>query len=401
MAFDSVRSAAKYFTPTAPIDEKELFAGRIDQVRSLIDVVNQRGQHAILFGERGVGKTSLANVISKFFTFDTLSCPRVNCDGLDDFGTVWQKLFAEINVSDFSREAGFVKPLIETLRPASTYFERDRTPNGVRQLLKKISEQTLPILIVDEFDRLSPTAKGIFADLIKMLSDHAVSATVVIVGVADSVQELIAEHQSVERALVQIRMPRMSRSEIEQIINNGLQRLELKITKGAIGKIVLLAQGLPHYAHLLGLHSVRAAADRGSTTLGVQDINAAIRKALQNAQASTQADYHSATQSARKDTLFKQVLAACAISDIDDLGYFQASDIRQPMKQITGKHYDIPAFTRHLNAFCEDDRGRILQKTGKSRRYRFRFTNPLMQPFVIMQALADEMIQTELLKDNN
>ncbi len=191
----------------------------------------------------------------------------------------------------------------------------------------------------------------------------------------------------------------MSRVEIEQIVNNGLQNLELKITRDAIRKIVLLARGLPHYAHLLGLHSVRATADRGSDTVAVQDVDAAIRKALQNTQESTRTDYHRATLSARKNNLFKQVLAACAVSDVDDLGYFQASDIRQPMKLITGKNYDIPAFTHHLNAFCGDGRGRILQKTGIPRRYRFRFTNPLMQPFVIMQALADGMIQAELLED--
>ena len=40
--------------------------------------------------------------------------------------------------------------------------------------------------------------------------DAKVPATVVLIGVADSVGELIREHGSVERALVQIQMPRMS-----------------------------------------------------------------------------------------------------------------------------------------------------------------------------------------------
>ena len=47
-----------------------------------MDAANQAGQHAIIYGERGVGKTSLANVISHFlqpFTSETIISARVNC----------------------------------------------------------------------------------------------------------------------------------------------------------------------------------------------------------------------------------------------------------------------------------------------------------------------------------
>jgi hypothetical protein len=44
--------AAQVFSPGAPIDESDLFAGRVEQLRDLINAVNQRGQHAIIFGER-------------------------------------------------------------------------------------------------------------------------------------------------------------------------------------------------------------------------------------------------------------------------------------------------------------------------------------------------------------
>jgi Holliday junction resolvasome RuvABC ATP-dependent DNA helicase subunit len=31
-----------------------------------MDAINQQGQHVLIYGERGVGKTSLANVLSGF-----------------------------------------------------------------------------------------------------------------------------------------------------------------------------------------------------------------------------------------------------------------------------------------------------------------------------------------------
>ncbi len=389
--------AGKYFTPTAPIDEKALFAGRRGQLQSVIDVVNQKGQHAVLYGERGVGKTSLSFVMSKYLGAEPVLCPRANCDGMDTFETVWRKIFGEIDMVAERRVAGFSDAVRTDRHSALELFGSDEGPNGVRKVLGRLAENALPIIIIDEFDVLPPETKGIFADLIKALSDHAVPATVVLVGVADGVSDLISEHQSVERALVQIRVPRMSQSEISEILDNGLRSLELQMEPPAKNRIVKLAQGLPHYAHLLGLHSVRAAGQRRSSVINLHDVDKAIGAGLQSAQHSIQSAFHKATISPRPDNLFKQVLCACAVADTDEFGYFAAADVRSPIRRITGREYDISAFARHLNEFCSEKRGSILHRIGTPRRYRFRFTNPLLQPFAIMNGLSSGMLAPDML----
>lgn len=40
--------AGKAFSPSAPIDERELFAGRDKQITLVIDAINQKGQHVIV-----------------------------------------------------------------------------------------------------------------------------------------------------------------------------------------------------------------------------------------------------------------------------------------------------------------------------------------------------------------
>ena len=52
------------FNPSAPIDRRNVFAGRSDQLAALYTVIRQRGQHAVIYGERGVGKTSLASIVA-------------------------------------------------------------------------------------------------------------------------------------------------------------------------------------------------------------------------------------------------------------------------------------------------------------------------------------------------
>jgi len=255
-------------------------------------------------------------------------------------------------------------------------------------MLTNLCQGSLPILIIDEFDRLPQRVKAAFADTIKSLSDHAVNATVILVGVADSINDLIREHQSIERALVQIRMPRMSEQEIEEIVNNGLQRLGMDIDDDARARITALSQGLPHYTHLLARDSARAALGTGSLRITLPIVDEAIRKALEDAQQSIQSGWHKATTSPRKNNLFADVLLACALAKTDELGFFAAQDVREPMKIVTGKSYEIPSYAQHLNDFSDAKRGPILEKTGGKRRFRFRFVNPLMQPYVVMQGFA-------------
>jgi uncharacterized protein YejL (UPF0352 family) len=254
------------------------------------------------------------------------------------------------------------------------------------------------IVIVDEFDRLQDEeVRRLFADTIKTLSDHAVPVTLVLVGVADTVDALIKEHHSIERALVQVQMPRMSREELEQIVTNGFNRLGLTIEPPALQHITLLSQGLPHYTHLLALYAAREAIDSTSVVVTVHHVISAIKTALAQAQQSIRSAYHTATMSPRKENLYARVLLACALAKTDDLGYFAPSNVRDPLSRIMRKRYEIPSFARHLNLFCDDARGPVLQKTGIPRRYRYRFVNPLVQPFVIMQGMADGLVTEQAL----
>ena len=235
----------------------------------------------------------------------------------------------------------------------------------------------------------------LIADTIKTLSDHAVDATLLLVGVADSVDSLIKEHQSIERALVQVRMPRMSIPELNEIIEKGLLSAEMTICATARDKICALSQGLPHYTHLLALNAAQRAALDNRLEVTEQDVRAAIDTALAKAQQSIISAYHKATSSPREN-LYAQVLLSCALAQPDNLGYFAAVDVRAPLSGIMRKTYEIPAFSQHLNAFCEASRGPVLQRTGTNRRFRFRFSNPLMQPYVIMDGIRRGLINDSL-----
>ena len=274
------------------------------------------------------------------------------------------------------------------------------TPDVVRLCLESLSAQCLPIIIIDEFDRFSDfDGTRLFADTIKVLSDHAIRATVILVGVADSVDALISGHESILRNLVQILLPRMSVAEMRAIVTDRLPREHMTITPDALDKICILSRGLPHYTHLIAQHAAWAAVDADQTEITEYHVGAAMRSAIANAQQSIESAYHRATMSPRKESLFAEVLLACALAQCDQLGYFAAADLREPMSAIMHRQYDIPSYIRHLVEFCKTGRDSVLQEIGGKYQRRFRFRNPLLQPYVIMRGLADTLITLNQMKE--
>ena len=91
----SPKEIPEVFNPAAPTTRRDSFAGRTEQLAEIVDVVAQRGQHAVVYGERGVGKTSLAVVATGALVERRILALRVNCDGSDDFVSIWRKVVRE------------------------------------------------------------------------------------------------------------------------------------------------------------------------------------------------------------------------------------------------------------------------------------------------------------------
>lgn len=396
---DSVRvrreiAISQAFRPGAPIDSAALFAGRKELMNDVIRAVAQRGQHVIMFGERGVGKTSLANILSEMLTsagWTGLGCGTINADPTDDFSSLWKKAFREIAFTAKAQQrVGFNSAPDVVTATLADWLPETVTPDDVRSALQHWGQDT--IIVIDELDQISdPSVTTLLANTIKNLSDHAVNATLILVGVADSVEQLIAEHQSIERALVQVPMPRMSREELVEIVEKGMATVGLSVEPEAQHDIARLSQGLPHFTHVLAQHAAFSAVQDGRSIVTGVDVAAATKSAVEKTQHSILSGYHKATNSPQKETLFAKVLLACALTETDQLGFFAAADVREPLSSIMGKRVDIPAFSQHLKNFAEERRGPVLQKHGEERRFRFRFVNPMMQAFVVLHGIANGM----------
>jgi Cdc6-like AAA superfamily ATPase len=391
---DRMRLVSEAFRPAAPIDRRSLFSGRTAQIAEVFAVLTQPGQHAVIYGERGVGKTSLATVAAETLRSSNVLTARATCDTSDDFSSAWRKALDEIVLRTTTQAVGFAPAARDAVESASGLLKTAEVrPHDVRKALQAISQQREIVVFVDEFDRLQdPAARTLFADTIKMLSDQLVRATIVLVGVADDVNELIREHGSVERALVQVHMPRMSRAELTEIVHKGMAAAQMTIGKTAADRIATLSQGLPHYTHLLSQLAAQAALDDRRTDVTVSDVDFAITRAIEKAQQSIMEAYGRAIASARR-SLYPQVVVACALAACDEFGFFAPADVREPLSKVVGRPCDTQAFAQHLEELSTPARGPMLQKRGEPRRFRYRFVNPLLQPYVVMKALSEGLVR--------
>jgi hypothetical protein len=202
---------------------------------------------------------------------------------------------------------------------------------------------------------------------------------------------------SIVRALVQIEMPRMTTTELCEILSKGGERAGITMKEDAMLDIAALSEGLPHYTHLLGLHAGRAAVQDDRTEVTARDVQNAIPQAVDRH--TIMSDYQRATRSARKDALFGEVLLACALAPKNRLGFFTSGEIRDPLEVIASRRIEIPAFSNHLSQFLEPERGSVLEREGSSRRYFYRFSDPIFQPYVILSGLSDGLITDEQLRE--
>ena len=388
---DRLRLVAEAFRPAAPIDRRGLFSGRSDEIAELYSVVAQPGQHAVIYGERGVGKTSLAAVVTEMLRGSGVLVARATCDSSDDFSTAWRKALSEIALSGSTQAIGFGASESETTTPATSLLgPGEVTPHAVQRALSTIGQQTPIAVIFDEFDRLGAAAgkdRALFADTIKTLSDRVGPATVVIVGVADDVGELIREHRSVERALVQVRMPRMSREQLAEIVTRGVGSARMTIAKTSVARITALSQGLPHYAHLLGQLAAQAALAERRADIAARDVDAAVARAIDRAQQSVTEAYYRAT--AGDGDVRRRVLLACALAQEDDFGFFAADDLDEPLGRLGAEGGE--SLEDDLLELARTEA--VLQRRQEAGADRYRFVNPLLQPYVVMRGLSEGLLK--------
>ncbi len=264
------------FTPTQPVTDRASFAGRLGMLGKLISSIEGQRSHVVLYGERGIGKTSLLHVLTDVARESSYIVSYATCGVSSDFSETFRAVLEDVpllfhrGVAPNAGEAESGGSLAERL-PAGKF--------GARELADLCSEivGTRVIIILDEYDRLTDSSfRQAVAELMKNLSDRAARVQIVIAGVAPDLQELLGYAPSIRRNIIGLPMPRLQESEIQEMIAIGEASAGVRFDPKFGHLVSLLALGSPYLARLLCHHAGIEALDQGRLTVDVSHLRGAL-----------------------------------------------------------------------------------------------------------------------------
>jgi Cdc6-like AAA superfamily ATPase len=367
------------FTPTRPKQQAGFFSGRHRQLQRIIAGIEEERAHIVLYGERGSGKTSLANIVAAKAEEAGYHVVKLACSSDLEFDEVFRIALRRIPASFLDEGIGV------THRAGIDNFEQ-LLPEGdvgvadLIRVLERIHDRHV-ILVLDEYDRItSDTTKNKLAELIKNMSDAAAPVTILLIGVAENVDELLGRHPSLRRTLVTIPLPLMTGREIEGIIATGEAKSGLTFAPEVRRRIIEFAQGLPYHAQLLCLFAARSAVRRRSSRVEGQDLRYAVERAADEAESRIKEAYNLAV--AYPDgQRFKDLLFAAARAASDEFGTFAIADIAAPEGSLP--------IADGLARLVEAERGAVLRRLATPDGPRWQFFNQMMRHYVLVRQAAE------------
>jgi uncharacterized protein len=171
------------FTPFAPIQLPDFFAGRMDIVGRLVEELQAPGRQVAIFGERGVGKTSLSALLSFFTVFRPDKTRVVHCGRDDTFESIffefldWHGAALSLDTVE-SETAGSAQAAFGPVtaggerRKRQTHRASAHAHSLSKSRLLRTFVEDEALLIIDEYDRVTEAETHTrTAELIKAFSD--------------------------------------------------------------------------------------------------------------------------------------------------------------------------------------------------------------------------------------
>jgi uncharacterized protein len=398
------KTLAANLTPSDSIKTPERLFGRKGSLTAIERALNSSGRQIFIYGDRGVGKTSVALTAAHLHAHAGGAPIHVMCGKTSGFAEVVQAIGnSAIPIKDRIERspsgggfnlsvAGFgggvsrgtqVPPMInapESLNEALDIIRYVATKRDGRI-----------VIVIDEMERIeAPQERDKFAEFIKNIPELGSDVRFIFCGIAHDVTELLQSHPSAGRILETIKLERLNHSDLWQIITAVSQELEVEIQNEALVRISQISDGFPHYVHLIGESLYWSMFDDAEpvATSGPAHFKAGIEGALQRTEAALRAQYDKATHKTRNTADYEEALWALAdstsdrrqVTDIYGTSYAWISAKRTGRKKLARE-----ALNQRYLSLRKESHGRIVVGHGSGW---FSFRENIMRGYVRLRAAS-------------
>ncbi|WP_174995152.1 AAA family ATPase [Pandoraea anhela] len=259
---------------SSPVTSPEHLFGREAALERVRTSLAMRGRQIFIHGDRGVGKTSLAQTAA--FRFQSADSQPVitSCHKASTFESVMQDVIVKLRggnpyeskrtlSSRLTRNLAAALPLSflsvnatatkdTTSQTEEALLPHIRDANAAVTLLLHEDDRGLskqPIVVIDEFDLMSTVERSHFADLLKQLGDQRVPIKFIFCGIGDTVDDLLEAHGSANRYFDGVKIERLNVSSRWDIIDKSATALGLSVDDEVRHRIAAISDGFPVYIH--------------------------------------------------------------------------------------------------------------------------------------------------------
>ncbi|WP_444906191.1 ATP-binding protein [Microbulbifer sp. SSSA008] len=258
------KKLAQLVFPAQPIHSVEHLFGRESELRRIEESLYASGRHVFIYGDRGVGKSSLAATAANQYQSSDSEYIDVSCSPDATFSDVIVNIaYQAISASRLSKktikEKAGVKFKFLSLEHAQDITLKDlhgeiKSLLDAVEILREVSliHSEYPVVVIDEFDRMeSDEERSLFADLLKHLGDKRVAIKFIFTGVASTIDALLGAHQSAIRQLETIELPKLSWDARWGIVTDAANAFNIEIAGDILVRIAAVSDGYPYYVHLI------------------------------------------------------------------------------------------------------------------------------------------------------
>lgn len=386
-----------------PIHKIEHLKGRDKELDTIKKGLYAPGRHVFIFGDRGVGKSSLGQTAAVQYQTPGTSPIFVSGSPNDTFNTI----IANIVSQSLGRQRTDDIKVIDThsVELHGMKFIEGHESSGIdiagsirsigdavellSQIAGKPSEKRA--VVVDEFDTISDAnERNKFASLLKQMGDRSVNLKFIFTGIGRSLDDLLGAHQSAYRQLETVELPRLGWDARREIVRSAVESFDIGLHDDVNWRIAMVSDGFPYYIHLVTEKILWAAfsAEEAVAEVGWDLFQQGLTDAIMSTTAELRRPYEKAVL--HREPEFEDIVWATA--DHDDL-LRSLSDMFDSYKVIVGKRrdgrtpIDRTRFATQVRKLKLEPYGPVLQQEeGRPGWYSYR--EKMLRGFARMQAQA-------------
>ena len=386
-----------------PVEQNNVYSPRGDKEIDFKKFID-RGWVPVVYGEYGVGKTSLArHILKEYSERSTL----VNVESVEgkNFEDVIQQVLESLgytvtkrlNVSQTTARSAEASSGAKSWIELNAKYSESQSKTVSREIEFAVKSPTESkvisaadaagvALILDELHKASQEFKKSLTSFIKAYSNaNCSNFKIVLLGTSSDASELVDLDEGIDRIVNEIRLPSMETSESNFLIATGMRRLNIEIPMDIKESLIKFAVGSPNILQYLCLEMAEAAFERDGRLIRYGDLEKAVKDYVETKENRLYRKYNSAIETTGPRKYRKLILRALSESEDE---YVTMDYISSKVTSYIGTVVPGTSLSGPLRNLKSNEYGEILRDVNRpigGRVYNLTtFRDPSMKAFIRM-----------------